>query len=235
MNDSSFSAPTLVRHIEAGQDCCNTTWEDAYRRFETPEQEIEKFKSRLVDFGVASLPKDSQVLELFCGRGNSLMALHQLGFHNLSGVDLSEKLLQQYRGPGTLHLADCLNLPFDESSFDIIVIQGGLHHLPVLPDHLDQALNQAKRTLRDNGKLFVVEPWMTPFLWLVHAITDRWIVRKLYPKGDALATMTEEEHETYYQWLGQPKTLLSVFEKHFELDYRISFGKLRLQGTPRKS
>ena len=64
-------------------------WEAAYLRFETPEQEIRKFVKRLRALGVSKWPRDNEIVELFCGRGNGLRALQSLGFTRVEGVDLS--------------------------------------------------------------------------------------------------------------------------------------------------
>ena len=79
-----------------------TAWEEAYRRFETPEQEIAKFQERLRHLGAGEWPRDSRILELFCGRANGLVALHRMGFTRLTGGDLSTALLSEYDGPGAL-------------------------------------------------------------------------------------------------------------------------------------
>ena len=55
-------------------------WEEAFARFETPEQEIAKFHRRLADLGTASWPRDARIVDLFCGRGTNLVALERLGF-----------------------------------------------------------------------------------------------------------------------------------------------------------
>jgi hypothetical protein len=60
-------------------------WEAAYLAFETPEQEVAKFVSRLRKLGAHDWPKDSQIVELFCGRGSGLVALHRLGFTRIEG------------------------------------------------------------------------------------------------------------------------------------------------------
>ena len=73
-------------------------WEAAYLRFETPEQEIQKFMKRLRKLGADDWPRDCEIVELFCGRGNGLHALERMGFRRLEGVDLSPRLLAQYRG-----------------------------------------------------------------------------------------------------------------------------------------
>ena len=72
-------------------------WEAAYLRFETPEQEIQKFVKRLRKLGVGEWPRDTEIVELFCGRGNGLHASRLLGFTRVEGADLSARLVAQYR------------------------------------------------------------------------------------------------------------------------------------------
>lgn len=223
----SEDLPTIVRHIAAGQLCCDPEWEAAYKRFETPEEEIAKFIARLKRFGFESLDRESRILEIFCGRGNGLVALERMGFRNLEGVDLSDTLLEEYRGPATLHLADCLELPMTDPEYDVVIVQGGLHHLPQIPEDLDRSLACVRTLLKSNGRFYVVEPWKTPFLVFAHWVTELSIMRKLYAKGDALAIMTERERVTYEQWLGAPDVIRESFEKHFQIDsWENRWGKL---------
>jgi ubiquinone/menaquinone biosynthesis C-methylase UbiE len=224
--------PNIIHHVETGQVCCDPEWEAAYKRFETPEQEIAKFTARLQRFGFGSLEKDSRINEIFCGRGGGLVALERMGFTNLEGTDLSDSLLSEYRGNATLHLADCADMPFDDASYDAVVVQGGLHHLPTIPDDLDRCLSEVSRILKPSGCFYVVEPWRTPFLTFAHFVTDQPLVRKFYAKGDALAVMAECERVTYEQWLCQPEAILSTFERYFVSKRRkTSWGKLEYVGT----
>src|SRR5258706_5037192 len=108
-------------------------WEEAYLRFETPEEEIQKFIKRLKFMGANEWPRNAEIVELFCGRGSGLRALHQLGFTQVEGVDLSPTLVAAYAGPGKILVGDCRRLPFGNASKDILIVQGGLHHLPALP------------------------------------------------------------------------------------------------------
>ena len=175
---------------DAGSDQIRL-WEAAYSRFETPRQEIRKFRRRLIKLGADSWPRDAAVVELFCGRGNGLEALAQLGFRCLEGVDLSPRLLTQYKGRGVCYCGDCRQLPFADSSKDILIVQGGLHHLTNLPVDLDQVLFEARRVLRQDGRFVAVEPWLTPFLRCVHVLCEQALSRRLSGRLDALATMIE--------------------------------------------
>src|SRR5712675_1767656 len=91
-------------------------WEAAYLRFETPQQEIQKFIARLNRLGARQWPRDAEIVELFCGRGNGLVALERLGFTHIEGVDLSPLLVAQYRGPAKCIVGDCRQLPFADRS-----------------------------------------------------------------------------------------------------------------------
>ena len=175
----------------------NDPWEEAYLRFESPEEEIRKFIGRLKFMGAMKWPRNVKIVELFCGRGSGLRALHQLGFSEVEGIDLSPSLAAEYAGPGKILVGDCRRLPFENASKDILIVQGGLHHLPVLPDDLDRVIAEGARVLTEDGLLVVVEPWATPFLSGVHALCRWQLIRALSPKIDALAKMIHYERETY--------------------------------------
>jgi len=209
-------------------------WEAAYLRFETPEQEIRKFVSRLGKLGAAQWSRDTEIVELFCGRGNGLAALERLGFTHIEGVDLSPRLIAQYRGPAKCFVGDGRQLPFEDRSKDTLIVQGGLHHLPTLPDDLEKTLSEMQRVLRKDGRVVFVEPWLTPFLKLVHAVSENPLARRLSNKLDALATMIHFERRTYEQWLTQPDLIRKLAHAHFSPAHEsFEWGKWNFVGHPR--
>ena len=209
-------------------------WEAAYLRFETPEEEIQKFTDRLRRLGVSQWPRETNVVELFCGRGNGLHALERLGFRNIEGVDLSPRLLAEYRGAARCYAGDCRELPFADKSKDAAIVQGGLHHLPVLPDDLERVFAELKRVLWPNGRVVFVEPWLTPFLRFVHLVTENMLARRLSVKLDALATMIDYERQTYENWLGRPREISQLARRYFQPEHEsFSWGKWNFVGRPR--
>jgi SAM-dependent methyltransferase len=209
-------------------------WEAAYLRFETPEQEIQKFVARLNRLGATQWPRNAEIVELFCGRGNGLNALERLGFTHLEGVDLSPRLIAQYRGNAKCFVADCRQLPFADRTKDVLIVQGGLHHLPTLPGDLDQTFSEMQRVLRKDGRVLFVEPWLTPFLKFVHAVSENPVFRRISNKLDALATMIEFERGTYTQWLTQPTLITQIARSHFvPLHESFAWGKWSFVGIPR--
>jgi ubiquinone/menaquinone biosynthesis C-methylase UbiE len=130
-------------------------------------------------------------------------------------------------------VSDCRRLLFADGSKDILIVQGGLHHLLNLPADLEQTILEMKRVLKKDGRLVIVEPWKTPFLSFVHMVCGNPVARRLSNKLDALATMIQYERTTYEQWLSQPEPILTLFRQHFRtVRQQIGWGKLSFVGTP---
>lgn len=219
---------------EARQTLTPDPWEAAYLRFETPEEEIRKFMGRLKRLGARQWPRDAEIVELFCGRGNGLIALQRLGFTHIEGVDLSPRLIEQFKGSAKCTVADCRKLPFAHSSKDVLIVQGGLHHLPSLPGDLEQTFSEMQRVLRKGGRVMFVEPWRTPFLTFVHFVSEIRLVRRFSNKMDAFATMTEHEIRTYTQWLSQAELIKKIARAHFvPIHESFAWGKWNFVGTAR--
>jgi ubiquinone/menaquinone biosynthesis C-methylase UbiE len=131
-------------------------------------------------------------------------------------------------------VADCRALPFPSRSKDVLIVQGGLHHLERLPDDLDRTLDEAARVLRPGGRFVAVEPWSTPFLRLAHRLSAIAAVRTISPKMDDFETMYIYERETYDRWLASPELVLSALHRRFAPERsKTGWGKLYFVGRPR--
>lgn len=233
MNPQAASTPSQLQIRTNPEKCCNESWEEAYCRFETPQQEINKFVGRLRKMGVEQWHKDSRVLEIFCGRGNGMHALTRLGFTHVEGADLSASLLGQYKGPAKTHVVDCRTMPFEANQYDAVLVQGGVHHLPDLKSDLGRVLAECQRILKADGKFCLVEPWRTSFLELVHFASQNRMLRRCWPKLDAFAVMTENEIETYEQWLNHGPAIETLIDQYFQADLKaIAWGKMTFVGRP---
>ena len=128
------------------------------------------WRHRLVKLAQKNKPTD--ILDLATGSGDVLFALRQgLGNEvNLTGLDFCEPMLEQARKKRSvrkltetsnqfLH-GDCLALPFEDDSFDLITIAFGLRNLA------DRAkgLAEMQRVLRPGGRLIILE-FSQPYLW----------------------------------------------------------------------
>jgi ubiquinone/menaquinone biosynthesis C-methylase UbiE len=115
----------------------------------------------------------------------------------------------------------------------VLIVQGGLHHLPHLPRDLDQTLAEAARVLKPGGRFVAIEPWLTPFLRFVHRGCQMRVARML-SRIDALATMIEHERATYDAWLQHPATVRRSLRAHFTVEREdTAWGKLKFVGRKR--
>lgn len=229
---SGATVPATPRdHHEAA-----AAWERAYLRFETPAEERRKFTRRLRLAGANGWRRDAVILDLFSGRGGGAEALRGLGLPGVISLDLSPRLLRHRHDASACSVADCRELPIATGSVDIVVVQGGLHHLARIPDDVSATLQEVARVLKPDGTFVVVEPWRTPFLDLVHWLCGLPMARRLHPKLGALAAMIELERPTYEAWLGKGEEILALFDRYFvDRQSRFRLGKLHYVGTPRSA
>ena len=95
-------------------------------------------------------------------------------------------------------------------------------------------LDEAHRVLRATGRIALVEPWQTPFLRFVHAVSLRPWIARWWDKLDAFATMTRYEADTYFAWLAAPDPIRAALVERFEpLVCDVRWGKLHFLGQRR--
>lgn len=76
------------------------------------------------------ISKDASILEVGCGAGCELGLLR--GFTNLKGVDINPKAVEFCRDKGfDVIQGDAESLPFEDSSFDLVMTNGLLIHMPL--------------------------------------------------------------------------------------------------------
>ena len=118
--------------------------------------------------------KDVSVLDMSCGTGQLLLAMHRLGVKRLYGADISDNMLDQARkrlpSSVVLRKADVHNLPFKANEFDYVVSTEAFHH------YHDQtrALQEMKRVARKGGEVIVVD--INFFSDFIH-----WLFQKIEP------------------------------------------------------
>jgi demethylmenaquinone methyltransferase/2-methoxy-6-polyprenyl-1,4-benzoquinol methylase len=150
----------------------------------------------LVELAKKKQPRD--ILDLATGSGDVLFALRQgLGEKvHLTGLDFCEPMLEQARKKREknqlgsesnqfLH-GDCLQLPFDDQSFDLITISFGLRNLA----DRQKGLSEMLRVLRPGGRLIVLEfsqpyLWFRPFYYFYLKGILPWVARWLTGDRDA--------------------------------------------------
>jgi len=94
------------------------------------------------------IPKDSSILEVGCGAGCELDLLRDMGFTNLKGVDLNPEAVEFCQGKGLCVIeADAERLPFKDGSFDLVMTNGLLIHIPL--ERLSVVMGEIVRVSRE--------------------------------------------------------------------------------------
>lgn len=101
-----------------------------------------------------------KVLDVACGTGDFAIALANAGVRHITGVDISEGMLevgrQKVKALGLdieMLVDDCENLSFDEETFDAVSVAFGVRNF----EHLQRGLDEMCRVLRKDGLLCIVE------------------------------------------------------------------------------
>jgi O-antigen biosynthesis protein len=103
--------------------------------------------------------KDTIVLDAACGTGYGSSFLVENGASKVTGIDNSHEAIQ-YCNNNYSHSkldfknADCTQLPFKDSTFDIVVSFETIEHL----ENTDKFLVETKRVLKNNGIFIVSTP-----------------------------------------------------------------------------
>ena len=204
-----------------------TPWEEAYQRFETPAEERRKFIRRLRRLGVHRWNRESTVIEVCSGRGNGMLAWQQLGFSRVLGVDLSPALVDSSACRPRSIVGDACRLPVRSSSHDVAIVQGGLHHLPSMDD-VREALAEMHRVLKPDGRVIIIEPWMTPFL---RGIVECPYAVSPIPKAQDLVEQLTEREVMVLALLPQHLSTAEIAER---LDVSLNTVKTHLKHIYRK-
>ena len=99
-------------------------------------------------------PRD--VLDLATGSGDLALAIQsRLPAAKVTAADFSPEMLEIAREKGLSHtvLADALQLPFEDASFDCITVAFGLRNMA----DWDRALSEMARVLRPGGHLLILD------------------------------------------------------------------------------
>jgi SAM-dependent methyltransferase len=116
-----------------------------------PDKVLREFK------GCHPLPWQGQgnVLDVGCGAGGNLRVLEEQGW-KVFGIEISDIAAAHARQlvTGTIHTGTLESAPFEQNTFDLVLMNHSLEHFPSPVD----ALRRAYRLLKDDGLLVVSVP-----------------------------------------------------------------------------
>ena len=119
--------------------------------------EVGLWQSEKVVFG-KYLNTQNKILDIGCGAGRTTFGLYDIGYHNITGVDLSDnmicaaKKIAREKGVEISFIAEnACNLPFDTDSFDGVIFSfNGLMTIPA-KEMRQKVFDEIHRVLRPCG------------------------------------------------------------------------------------
>jgi len=116
---------------------------------------LKKWEQAVTDL----FPKKAKILDIGCGMGREAFALSDMGF-SIVGLDISDEVIKQvtqlslqncYDIPFSLY--DGHTLPFDDASFEVIIIWAQTFGIIYGDTYKSDFLNECKRVLKKDGLL----------------------------------------------------------------------------------
>jgi ubiquinone/menaquinone biosynthesis C-methylase UbiE len=123
------------------------------------------------------LNEKSSVLDVGCGKGFMLVdLLKAIPTLDLSGIDISNYAIENSHESikNRVKVANCLNLPFEDNSFDLVISINTIHNLDELG--CVKSLQEIERVKKKHSYI-VVDGWSTPEeerdlkSWVLTAVT----------------------------------------------------------------
>lgn len=96
------------------------------------------------------IPKDASILEVGCNVGTQILLLKEMGFLEISGVEIQSYALERAKkrlGKTGLLQASALSLPFPDRRFDMVFTSGVLIH--IAPPELPVAMAEIHRCAKN--------------------------------------------------------------------------------------
>ena len=143
------------------------------------------------------------ILDVGCGNGHLVRLMTEMGAI-VTGIDPAKRQLERAHAQPIIGTESYIQgaaekLPVDDESATIIIFFNSLHHVPV--DQLENAFNEARRAIRDEGILYIAEPLSQgPQFELAKPFNDETEVRAKAYKAikNAAETGFLEQTEYYY-------------------------------------
>jgi ubiquinone/menaquinone biosynthesis C-methylase UbiE len=150
------------------------------------------------------------ILDIGCGTGALLRMIQEKRKDaRLSGVDLSEKMIQVAKGKlgkkADLRVSDSEKLPFPNGAFDLVMCTYSFHHYP----NPGAVLSEVRRVLAPSGRLILVDP--TTSIPLVRQVAN---FRNRFTKDGTVRIYSKKEMKTLVEAAGFTVAKWSMLNWH---------------------
>jgi SAM-dependent methyltransferase len=133
-----------------------SAWHEAYKNKALVARRTSSHKRKLLRLGALGLPRTARILDLCCGTGEALRILHDEGFTNLWGSDITIDDDLRKEPWVTLDASDACALPHESGAFDVVLCMHSLHHLGGVV-RIGKVLDECVRVLAPGGRLMILD------------------------------------------------------------------------------
>jgi ubiquinone/menaquinone biosynthesis C-methylase UbiE len=145
-------------------------------------------------------------LELGCGTGRLANSLFQIS-NEVYGVDLSQEVLKiakQKYPKLNLECSEVINLPYPDNYFDMVIINGSLHHFFAV----EKTFKEAHRVLKAGGAFVLLGEPNSEFLKPYNPFFYTWALNRVFNKlfgflssNKGPQELIEPDAESYKPWI----------------------------------
>ena len=118
-----------------------------------------KMMLKILKFDELVNDKNKKILDVGCGYGTSLKYFHSLGYKNIYGIDPDKELIKTIPSEiAEVKIGVAQKIPYPDEFFDVVFVNGALHHVPSQKEFYKEAVKELDRVLKPGGHVFFMEP-----------------------------------------------------------------------------
>ena len=118
-----------------------------------------KMMLKILKFHELVNDKNKKIIDVGCGYGTSLKYFHSLGYKNIYGIDPDKELIKTIPSEiAEVKIGVAQKIPYPDESFDVVFVNGALHHVPTQKKFYKEAVKELDRVLKPGGHVFFMEP-----------------------------------------------------------------------------
>jgi ubiquinone/menaquinone biosynthesis C-methylase UbiE len=143
---SSQAAP----HLESD------LWKQTYLAESERQRRLRAMPAKMARLGLEDVSRDAAILDLCCGSGETLITLYEMGFRNLSGVDLTVPDTIAADPRFIIKQGNALDTALPPNHYDWVLNIHAMHHF-ASADNVDHFLAECFRILKPGGRLGIID------------------------------------------------------------------------------
>jgi len=195
----------------------SATWEDVYSQNVEIARRRRAMPAKLRRLGFHLANPQAAILDLCCGHGEALDALHEMGFRNLSGMDISIPATLADDPRFTVRVGDVLQSGYSDASFSWILNFHALHHLG-MEKQVGHFLDECYRMLKPGGRLSIIDFPASPQIYLAFWWLNKgWLLWSPYLEN--MSQVIREEMYFLKNYLPQwPRIMRLLYNGRFQVE-----------------